>query len=189
VEQWSFSLALQDGAGVLSTQVALENAGGRCILLLGQYANTQTRLASVTLAAIAEGGKYARNADGTFLLNKTVTVEGASATNGVTYPPQVSLVTTLDTGVPGASGRGRIHLPGPRFTLASFRITENDALATAAAVKDFITAVETDLAAQVSVASSTGPVRAVTALRVGRVLDTMRSRREDVLEAYVGVAL
>lgn len=184
IEKWSFSVALPDNADAANVVGDLTASGGLFGDYLKQHINIATRLTSVNLSAIAEGGKYARAANGTYLRNTTQAVDVVGTGTGPMFPPQVALAVTLETGVPGRSGLGRFFLPGVSKTLTGFRMTTADADAIASSCKSFLAGLNTVWAAPVSVASSTGPVRPVTALRVGRALDTIRSRREDVLEDY-----
>jgi hypothetical protein len=110
---------------------------------------------------------------------------------GVKYPLQTAMVASLLTGRAGATGKGRIYLPAPSTALDStFRYPEQTATDVATGVKGMVQAMNVALntaviGAAVQVASSKGYLSKVTSVRAGRVPDTQRSRRGDLLEGYV----
>jgi hypothetical protein len=147
--------------------------------------NSRNVLTEVKLAKIRPDGLYDGNAAVRF-----VNIPGGA--NAVFHPPQVALAVSLLTGVRGPSRRGRIFLPGPAFQLtAEFMISENDAagcaLSTAQLLRDLNNAPGADPAnsPKVTIASLKGFNTDVTQVRVGRVLDTIRSRRTSLPERYV----
>jgi hypothetical protein len=106
--------------------------------------------------------------------------------------PQVSLVATLETGASrGRAHRGRIYLPAPRYPL------ENDGRITAASATAAATSVAGLLTTLNGIASygsnrvysniDAGTSRVITGVTVGRVLDTMRSRRTSLPEERTAV--
>lgn len=145
-------------------------------------------LTEVKLASIGADGKYTRDP-----AIRDVNVPGAGAGNGL-YPPQISLAVSLVTGQRGPRGKGRFYLPLPSVPLFD---AGRMALPAVQAVRDscktFLDALNnspgTDLQdRRVCVASSFGENYEVTGVRVGRALDTIRSRREKLDEAYTEVA-
>ncbi len=146
--------------------------------------NSRNVLTEVKLAKIGPLGLY----DGDAALRE-VNVPGGA--NAVFHPPQVSLAVSLLTGVRGPSRRGRIFLPGPAFQLtADYLISEPDALgcanSAAQLLRDLNNAAGVDPfnSPKVTIASTKGFNTDVTAVRVGRVLDTIRSRRTSLPERY-----
>lgn len=110
-----------------------------------------------------------------------------------TVAPQLSAVASLDTANPrGRAGRGRMYLP-PTTALATLgtsdgRMTVTNAENLASGVATLIrelNAVYTGVGA-VGVASKAGAggFQHVTSVRVGRVPDTVRSRRNKQAEDY-----
>jgi hypothetical protein len=106
------------------------------------------------------------------------------------YPLQVALAVSLGTARRGASGRGRFYLPSPSVTMEADTTLEVGAQI---AVRDSVAQFLNDLnnvsgidgnAPQVVVASSKGYNSKVTTVRVGQVLDTIRSRRASLMESY-----
>lgn len=113
-------------------------------------------------------------------------------------PPQLSMAATLATAVPrGRGSKGRMYLP-PNTTVSSVvvadgRVSAANALAVATGVKALIDALNATytLVGRVGVASNAGAGRFehVTEVRVGRVIDTIRSRRNKLEEDYQSVAI
>lgn len=134
-------------------------------------------------------------ADGLYMDPKPVlrstTVTGGTGTGP--YPPQVSLaVTLLGPNPRGAAGRGRVYLPGPAAAMqADGRISANDASNVANTFAAFINAMNDAVDGNVAIVGAAtdtgrGPARqSVTGVRVGRVLDTIRSRRSSFPEEPV----
>lgn len=111
---------------------------------------------------------------------------------GAPLPTQCCLVATLTTGV--ARGRahiGRLYLPvlDPPGRISGL-IDAGYAATIATKVATMIGAVNTACPGDtdVSIASTFGPAHKVTGVRVGQVVDTMRSRRRSLLEAPYGVS-
>jgi hypothetical protein len=141
---------------------------------------TETRYAHVD-----GSGKVRTRADGSYLQGIKDTPSAGSVIGGIKYPLQTAIVVSLQTARPGATGKGRFYLPFPAWTLGAtdHRVTTPDAgdLATKAAA--FITQLN-GIAEDVAVVSSYGYTSRVTGVRVGRVADTMRSRRSQGIEGY-----
>jgi hypothetical protein len=103
---------------------------------------------------------------------------------------------SLQSAARGPRGKGRFFLPGPSigFDPSVAQIS----LADATAVRDSATLWIADLNnwpgidaqdPRVTVASSSGVNNDVTGVRVGRVLDTIRSRRGQVPEGYTALSV
>lgn len=108
-------------------------------------------------------------------------------TNNAVYPPQVSLVVSLGTGLRGGTHRGRVYLPMPAAAVGQdLEISSADRASAEAAFVTFIQTINAQYAGQpgVVVASSKGFNTKVTTVRVGRALDTMRTRRKKLPENY-----
>jgi hypothetical protein len=144
------------------------------------YVNEMARLTEVKSAAITPAGEYA--GDPTILA-----VDVAGGAGSPVHAPQISLAISLATALRGPRGRGRFYLPAPavpfQTTNGLIPDASRDGVQTAAAA--FISALNaaTD-GGTVVVASSFGTNSPVTGVRVGRVLDTIRSRRRSVPETY-----
>ena len=112
------------------------------------------------------------------------------------FAPQLSLVATLGTRLErGRGSKGRIYPPPSAaiFIGTDGRVSTANALDHANGIKALITSINTryTLIGRVGVASSagTGLFEHVTRVSTGRVVDTMRSRRNKVVEDYQEVAV
>lgn len=114
-----------------------------------------------------------------------------------THPWQVAQVLTLVTTRHGARGKGRMYLPQPAAAVGTDgRIDSSVRGNMLAAAATAIGSINSALAVSggvgpfhVAVASSMGEVHPVTQLRMGRVLDTQRRRRDGLSEDYSTVTL
>lgn len=191
-ETWNTSLAFRGGEGLLAAdrQSLVNDLAADFKTFLQANASTgmstSTYFTECRLDAIGTDGKITQDA---VLANETVGWGGNGG--GVLVPPQCALVLTLDTGVRGRSRFGRMYLPFQALTLGlDGRITEasqQNILTTAATfINNASNAVGIDLGWEACVASNvgSGSLNRVQAVRVGRVVDTMRSRRRSMDEAY-----
>lgn len=109
--------------------------------------------------------------------------------------PQLTAVATLRTAIPrGRGSTGRMYIPPSNAVAAAGadgRMSVGAAAAHAAGVKALIDSLNTEytLIGRVGVASNAGSGRFehVTRVEVGRVGDTMRSRRSSLVEDYQGI--
>jgi hypothetical protein len=107
--------------------------------------------------------------------------------DGDVMPPQCSLAVSLNTATRGAKGRGRMFLPAP-----AAQISSADGLMTAARAQLFAQGAAGFLVALrqagvigfPSIVSSSGTRSTITSVRVGRAVDTIRSRRRSLVEGY-----
>jgi hypothetical protein len=110
--------------------------------------------------------------------------------SGLFYPPQVALAVSLMTARRGPTGKGRFFLPATTVNLdPASTIPIADAEAVRGSVQTFLNALNNlpgfdNTGSRVVVASSKGYNTDVNGVRVGRVLDTIRSRRNQILEKY-----
>lgn len=152
--------------------------------------STRTGLVTVKLNRVGTDGKYQRS----YTNRIDYTTPKAGATSG-SWPNQIAWVTTLETGAArGLAHRGRLFWPCPSVAIgADGVVTQADALVGAnlmAGLVNSLNAVRPG--ARVHVYSSgseakglPGTARAVTGVTVGRVLDTVRTRRRQLAEARV----
>lgn len=122
-----------------------------------------------------------------------------TTTRSPSTPSQTSVVLSLRTDAPGASGRGRLYWPALGITpnSTSLRITtlERDTIATDAVT--YLRAIQDALKAAISPAPSVatfelavfsktrGDHNLVRRLLVGDVFDTQRRRRDAMVESYI----
>lgn len=158
------------------------------------FARPETRISpsavlkQVKLAWIGADGKYTRDP---FIA--AVNQAGQGATGGQTgtlHAPQVALAVSLGTGQRGASKRGRFYLPSPYINLdGTLEIPDGIRDDVQASAAQWITDLNDEpgldvLALTVIVASTKGFNTAVSSVRVGRALDTIRTRRRSLGENY-----
>lgn len=145
------------------------------------------RLTALKLNMIGENGRY---------LSQSETVwhdygaPGLAGGGGNYFPPQVALAVSLLTDSSrGRAHAGRFYLPTPAAGIeGDGRWGAGPATEVAASVTTMLDAINGAVSGYtVGVASDigTGTFRRCTGIRVGRTLDTIRSRRTSLPEAYV----
>lgn len=153
-------------------------------LRAGTNINSFCRLKEVKLARIGTNGKYLA---APFLTALDVTGGAALA---MQRPPQVALAVSLGSDTRGPRGRGRFYLPAPAHTIGTdLLILPQDAEQLRLSLVTFFAAMNDQPGVnvpepRVTIASSKGANSDVTSFRVGRALDTIRTRREDLVETY-----
>jgi hypothetical protein len=195
-ERFSFGVNLSDPSDISSSRFSADGLAdvvadsSAFFARPGTFISGDVRLREVKLARIAPDGTYRADP-----LIASVNVPGGSGP-GLRYPPQVSLAVSLQTATRGPRGKGRFYLPGPSigFDNSTAQISVGDATA----VRDSATTWIVNLNdwpgvdgqdPRVTVASSAGMNSDVTGVRVGRVLDTIRSRRGQIPEGYTPLSV
>lgn len=146
-------------------------------------------LEEVKFARIGADGKYTEDP---VIVNVADTPGGGPTDVTVTQMvlPQSALAVSLTTPRRGPSGKGRFYLPMPVIGLTTnlqVQDVQRDQIQARVAqlIGDLGNQPGFDvLDLQVVVASTKGYNTSVTGVRVGRVLDTIRSRRRSIDEAY-----
>lgn len=113
-------------------------------------------------------------------------------TGPINAPPQLAVCVSLITPRRGATGKGRLFLPMPGLvpSLLDRRLSAQDAGQIAGNMRNLVSDLNGLLGfGSVSVVSSKGFVSPVTEVKVGRTVDTIRSRRNRLPEDYVSVAV
>lgn len=144
-------------------------------------------LQGVKFALIGTDGKYVEDP----YLAELPDSPGAAGQQA-NQPPQAALAITLDTARRGPSGRGRFYLPMPVITLepATLRLQNTPTAYLATKVADLLNAMNNQPGLDSSptfgvvVASTKGFNTRVTRVRIGDVVDTIRSRRAQLREVY-----
>lgn len=188
VEAFSFSLRC-----IGAPDGGITDYNARAIAAMGAFSdNMITRigdnvaLTKVTVASVQANGLWAQSSEGAYVKGEWTgeVRSGTLIANDPYCPAQAALVLSLSGNRAGASGKGRVFLPVGRAALdASGRITGAGAQGYATAAAGWIADLNT-VEGDVSVVSSKGFSTKVTQVRVGRVIDTMRSRRRDIVEEY-----
>jgi len=123
----------------------------------------------------------------------------ATATPGtgvVNHPYQTSLVLSLRTTLPGASGRGRLYWPstGASLNSADLRLAATQHTNALAGAKTYLSGIETAIEASLTGVAlgvwsrKLTDITLVNTIQVGNVLDVQRRRRDALLEGYVSVS-
>ncbi len=195
-ERFSFRVNMSDPGDVSSSRFSadgLADVVADCTAFFGSPGaaiSADCRLREVKWAKIGPNGLYRADP-----LIAAVNTPGGGGP-GLRYPPQIALAVSLQSATRGPRGKGRFYLPGP-----SLAFDPSDALIAAAAaggVRDAATAWLNNLNAwpgidandpKVTIASTSGINSDVTGVRVGRALDTIRSRRGDLPEGYTPLSV
>lgn len=158
-----------------------------------QRITAQAKLTGIKLNRIGTDGRYV---DATTMEHTYGTPISGGGSAGTFPAPQLATVATLRTAVErGRGSKGRMYLPacGGYWTMQSDgRALITDAQAVADGVSTLITQLNTLYASPPGVATpgrvviaskvGTGVFRRVNQVTVGRVVDTMRSRRNKLVE-------
>lgn len=167
-----------DGA---PTKATLDAIGADWDNTVGAHTTSDTILTGVKWAFIGPDGKYINDP----VLSSSLNLGGSRLQ--LAHVDQVSVVISLNTAMRGARGRGRIFLPGPGVPIGDGSVmsaTDAQNIATSGAA--LLSAINAKFpnTGNVCVASSLGTNSDVTSVRVGRVFDTVRSRRTSLVEGY-----
>lgn len=195
LEHWSFSLNFPASVLPPETEDAAADAlaNQARFAYADQLADTMPLdivLTETRIAAIGADGLTVRRGDGSYVQGINVGPAGGAMAKQPA-PLQQALCVSLQTSRAGATGKGRFFLPWPALSLDA-----DDKRIPVAQVEGFIddvgawlSALQTNLGGQLQVVSSKGYMTEVGLIKIGRVPDTMRSRREDLVEGYVTLPL
>jgi hypothetical protein len=191
IERFAIRLNLSDPPSSVDKEARMTDMVADCLAFWGRQTSrihAGTQLTEVKLAEIGANGKYTSEP-----IIRPV-VQSGWHSGPLVLPPQIALAVSLDTDLRGPRGRGRFYLPTPVVTLspvAEIEVAEVEALrgSTVTWLEALNNASGLDAnAPEVVIASTFGTNAKVTGVRVGRVLDTMRSRRRDLPERYTAIA-
>lgn len=191
-ERWNTSLAFKYGGSMAtaSLQGLADDLRADFSKMVGALLSTwtsNTYFTEVRLDSIGVDGKITR--DAVFSL-----VDNGGSTTQYTpvLPPSCAVVATLDTKIRGRSRFGRMYLPilGTRCT-AEGVISTSDQQQILNGFKTFVQdasnapGVDDGFAAVVASGIGGGSLNEVQEVRIGRAVDTMRSRRRSLDESYL----
>lgn len=158
------------------------------------FVNNLVEVADWRMYVIGTDGKMEGNAP---LLREYVADELKGAGTSIYYPPQIALCMSTVALNRGAAQFGRWYVPGPvtaldntlRITVAS---AQNWVTLATQFLKDLSDSIDLELTqsseglhiSKGPPGSSTGTRQTIDHVRVGRVFDTMQSRRRSLLEDY-----
>lgn len=191
LEEWSCGIGLPAasyGTEALR-QAAADQARAVWASNIGFLFMADTILTRVRLAEVGADGKVLTNPDGSFRQSDSLgqSIPGSPVNANLVKPLQTACVVSLETARNGATGKGRMFLPCPRYALTVERSWGSaDVTAIRDNAAEFIRAINGSAAIEgsVQVVSSKGYMSPVTGVKVGRYPDTQRSRRNAVLENY-----
>lgn len=189
VEEWDFSLKTTQPVAPLDGPALLARAHSMVDIFTATVAHNMQAQIVLTqcIYAVTDGlGKVQRFPDGAYVQGKVDARVPGSSSVGSVMPLQTALCVSLGSARPGATGRGRFFLPWQDVSVigTDFRIDNATATVVAGRAAALVSQVNA-LGQPVIINSSKGTNSPVTSVKVGRVLDTMRSRREKVVESYV----
>jgi hypothetical protein len=183
-ERWSFGVNLIGGVSAPDTVPPAVEAAVRA-LVNNAYFPTGSGVDSIKLNLIGPDGKYVDTAN-TVLLEPETPIVGTGTNR---YPPQIAIAVTLNTAAKrGRASRGRFFLPIGGQVEADGQMSDNVATALAGMATTFLNALTDAVPGwRPGVASNlgNGTERFVSHVSVGRVYDTIRSRRAAIPEEYV----
>lgn len=180
-EEWSFRLNMTGAIIAGEHQAIVDAADLQWTNQLVGIVRPTARLTEIKFAAIGADGRYTADP-----LIKLVNKPGTALAT-VASPPQVANAVSLLSETRGPRGRGRIYLPAPHYGTGADdgQIDATAATNVATKVAAFLSALNAASAGLVvSVVANNSTVAPVTAVRCGRVLDTIRSRRRSIGEDY-----
>lgn len=191
-EQWNTSLAFNFGlnqfAGVAQEKAEdLRDDFAALMDSLPGFFAANTYFTEVRLDSVGSNGKIDQDA-----VFAVVGGSGKAGGAGVTLPPSCAVALTLDTKVRGRSRFGRMYLPLCAVPLnITGGMSEGDAQFILGNCKTFIQnasnspGVDAGFGAAVASGVGAGSLAPIQEIRIGRVIDTMRSRRRSMDESYV----
>lgn len=180
----SFTMRVNVLPTFTNLQTGLAQAGVNALPGLAGIMKNEARFTEVKAAAIGPNGLYSGDPVVTLVDVPGTRVDGVAIA-------QVSVVASLLTARRGASGRGRIYIPMPGFNVSATGGVY--ALGSVENMRAGVVAFLDNINAfgggpRVCIASSKGYLSVITGVKVGRVPDTIRSRRTSIPEAYSGIA-
>lgn len=188
VEDFSFSLNfISDDSATPAPPTVPSGVINACTTYFANNAapiSQNAKLQVIKLNLIGVDGRY--TADETVQHELIPPVPGGSSSN---VAPQLALAVSTATAVTrGRASKGRWYLPIPGAPIEPTGVLSTPYQSSAlSAATQFVQACNTALApwhAGVVSDAGTGAQRTITHLRVGRVMDTMRSRRDKFEESY-----
>lgn len=196
-EVWSVNPKYSAGPGGLKTSYEdlLAWAEGIVGLNGGGILPTGLRAIMSTAVSITSIRTEYRDASGNLAqAAEAVPVSPITGSNSASKPFQTSLVSSLLTGRPGRSYRGRLYWPALAMTIgtADLRVADTLLATTTAAINTALSQIanigapENDLALSV-VSEKLSVATPVTQISCGDVLDVQRRRRDTLIEGRVTV--
>lgn len=198
-EEWSFGCNFSRNNGTNADATVDDIDAGAVTSALAAFIGHGGSSSFHTDCKATEWRAYTIGPEGTMEGNPLQVDVSGDAINGIAslrYPPQVSLVATLVAEDRGPGRFGRMFLPGVASPLGEdYRISIGDATGWANQVGDFLKAVSdsidlvlTDSSEGLNISRNPAPDgsrQTIHHVEVGRVYDTLRSRRHAMIEERV----
>lgn len=193
-DTFSFSMSLIKGSGAVTVPTEVPPA---VISAFTSYWNTSSLIsqyAKLTTLKLNQIGLDGRYTEPTTVRYDYPPPGIPGSSTGTNTAPQIALAISLTTAISrGRAHAGRFYLPLPAMQPGvDGRITMAQAITALNASVLFVKALNTAMAPWVVGVTSNigvGAQQAVTGMRVGRVLDTIRSRRSGFLEEHQALPL
>lgn len=197
-EQWSFGTHWRRSAGA-GTDAGLGDVDMDAVLaatdsfMASAFMGTVTRLDDIRLYQIGTDGK----AEADPVIVSVDPGSPVAGSGGMNYPPQIAVVVTKVADNRGPAKLGRFYLPCLAMPISTGgRISEADATSLISVTTAWLKAISDAIDLPGTLASSglqnvstrgglTGTMQGVDHIRVGRAFDTLRTRRNAMLEEYV----
>jgi hypothetical protein len=191
-EEWSVNPVYQIGGdfGTSVSQVQCQTVATAIAAVavptgLHQTLVTSSNVQGVRVEARTRAGGLEVQAEAT----KAVPQAGTGST---AHPYQTSLVISLRTALPGASGRGRMYWPatGIAAVATDLRLSAANATSVLAGAKTYLSSIETAIEATLPNTSlvvwsrKTAGLNGVISLQLGNIFDVQRRRRDVLIESY-----
>lgn len=186
-EAWAYSCAVT-GSGTLSDAATAATDAATAMFAATDFDDTfhtGVTWVDVLINQIPDGGV------GPVIDSAVAPFADAGVSAAGSTPNQCAIVVSKQTGFAGSRNRGRMYLPPPAV----------DALTTAGRIdaialvglSNGLTAWKNSLIGDgftpVLVSPSQNANVVITTLRIGNVVDTMRSRRNDLVESYTNISV
>lgn len=194
LESWSCSFAFATTTGLAVDDSATLSAWCDAVMTLFQGATGWAQVVKATIGSDS-GIRRVRcyhydSPGGAATAGGQSTANTIAGSGGVTQPPQIALVASLLTDIPGRRYRGRFYWPAGTGGVSSNRKASGScapatvAPAFASMLRSIADAVAgIDLNPVVVSAAGGGSVTPVTRVSVGDVYDTQRRRRDAIVES------
>ncbi len=195
VEEWSWAVkgSSRPTAGNTTDPLSLKAAADAGKAAYGAHLAglfpSWVVLSRVRCSGHVEGGLTMTNASGAYMQHDVTGNLPGTGNGPVAYPLQTALVVSLISQRSGATGKGRVYLPPPALGLdGNFLLPQPGVSNVASKFGSFLVALRQEFGL-VDIVSSKGYASTVRTVKVGRVLDTQRSRRGGLAEEHQGVVL
>nr|CRY96100.1 hypothetical protein [uncultured prokaryote] len=179
------------GSGSIPTQAVMDGWTAAVVALNGGDIIPDLGLLSNAVSLTGATGLFKNLDNATVVASERVLAAPRPGEGPPNLPGQISVVTTLQTNVPGRRARGRLYWPflslSPQST--DLRLSASAAAAIAGATAAWIQAVADawpgpEAVVPAVVSQVGGTATPIVSVRVGDVFDTQRRRRDQLLETY-----